>query len=118
MEERLCRGANFILYSHHERRKLERDMGLPDTRKAKIEAILDSARQTGLEVTPTKKRSPTWVGQHPPKDATSLCRLFMQDSSSPDGVGAVIYRYLSATPHGALHGLPRSTRAVAGMPAG
>jgi hypothetical protein len=117
LEERLARGANFILNSHRERQKLEAEIGHPDSRAPKIQAILDTAEQTGLGVTPAKKKSPRWV-RHYPKDNTSLCRLFMQDSSSPDTLGAVIYRYLSATPHGTLHGLLRSTREVPGMPAG
>lgn len=118
LEERLCRGANFHLYSHREHKKLEVEMGASDTRTAKINEILDTARHTGLGVTQSKKASPPWV-RHPPKDATSLCRAFMQDSSDPSStMGAVIYRYLSATPHGTLHGLLRSGRQVPGMPAG
>ena len=118
LEERLSRGANFTLHSHYERRKLEQEMGIAETRTPKIDAILDTARQTGLGVTPSKKGSPLSVG-HRPKDLTSLCRLFLQDASDPDSnVGAVIYRYLSATPHGTLHGLLRSAQPVAGTPAG
>jgi hypothetical protein len=118
LEERLCRGANFYLHSHRERKKLEQELGAPDTRTVKIDDILDTARRTGLGVTPSQKKSPPWV-RRPPKDATSLCRLFMQDSSDPNStMGAVIYRYLSATPHGTLHGLLRSGRPVPNMPPG
>lgn len=116
--ERLCRGGNFILYSHYERRKLEREMGTTETRGRKIDAIFATADQAHLRMTPSKKGSPRWLGSGW-KDTTSLCRLLWQDPSDPDStVGAVIYRYLSATPHGTLHGILRSARPVEGLPGG
>lgn len=117
LEERLCRGANFTLNSYYEQRKLEREAGLADTRTDKIREILDTADRTGLGITKSKQGSPRWAGHHPPKDATSLCRLFMQDSD-PEALGAVMYRYLSATPHGSLHGLLKRSHQVPGMPVG
>ncbi len=118
LDERLCRGGNFILHSHYERRKLEREMGAAETRTPKIDAILDTARQAGLSVIASRKGSPAWLGGGL-KDATSLCRLFMQDQEDPNStIGAVIYRALSATPHGTLHGLLRNAQPVEGAPSG
>ena len=115
LEERLCRGGNLILNSHYERRKLEREMGVAETRTPKIKAILATP---GLQVIPPKKGSPAWLGSGW-KDATTLCRLLWQDPSDPTStVGAVIYRYLSATPHGTLHGILRNPQIVEGFPAG
>jgi hypothetical protein len=118
LEERLCRGGNFILYSHYERRKLEREIGIPETRTAKIDDILTTAAQVGLRVTPAKKGSPRWLGSGW-KDTTSLCRMLWQDPANPAStVGAVIYRLLSATPHGTMHGILRNARPVEGLPPG
>lgn len=118
LDERLCRGANFILGSYYQQRKLEDEAGLADSRTPKIKEILDTAAQTGLGVTKSKQGSPRWVGHHPPRDATSLCRLAMQDSSGPETYGGVMYRYLSATPHGSLHGLLKASHHIPGMPVG
>lgn len=116
LEERLCRGGNFILYSHYERRKLEREIGIPETRAAKIDEIIATAGQAGLRVTSTKKGSPRWLGSGW-KDSTSLCRQLWQDPADPAStVGAVIYRLLSATPHGTMHGILRNARPVEGLP--
>jgi hypothetical protein len=118
IEERLCRGGNFILNSHYERRSLENEIGVAETRTPKIRAILDTADQTGLRVTHSKKSSRRWLGSGW-KDATSLCRQLWQDPSDlASTVGAVIYRYLSATPHGTLHGILRNAQPVEGFPAG
>ncbi len=118
VEERLCRGANFILYSHYERRKLEREVGIPETRTPKIDAIFATAHKAALPVTPSRKGSPRWLGSGW-KDSTSLCRLILQDPSDPEStVGAVIYRYLTATPHGTMHGILRNARPVEGLPSG
>ncbi|MCA1695484.1 MAG: hypothetical protein LC749_12550 [Actinobacteria bacterium] len=115
LEERLCRGGNFILYSHYERRKLEREMGVAETRTPKIDAILSTP---GLRVLSSRKRSPAWLGSGW-KDTTSLCRNLWQDPTEPEStVGAVIYRALSATPHGTLHGILRNPRRIENLPAG
>lgn len=118
LDQRVCRGANFILNSHYEQRKLEKEAGLPDSRTRRIQEILDTADQTGLGVTKSQKGNARWVGQHHPKDATSLCRLFMEDPAGAESLGGVMYRYLSATPHGSLHGLLKRSHRVEGMPAG
>lgn len=118
LPERLCRGWNFLLYGHHERKKLEQELGGPDTRTAKIRVIIETAKQLGLPLAASKKGSPRWL-KGGLRDATSLCRELLCDDMDQDStLGSVMYRYLTATSHGAMHGLLKKTSFVEGMPAG
>lgn len=116
LEDRLCRGANATLNSFYERAKLDREMGVAETRAPKIKAIFDTAQQTGLPVTPSRKKSPRWLGDGWP-DTTTLCRQFMEDSDQRS-VGGVLYRYLCAMTHGTLDGLLRNVQPIEGLPPG
>ena len=115
IEERLCRGWNFLLYSDYERRALEQEMRIADSRTPRIKQVLNSAGAAGLPVGPSKKGSPKWLGSGW-QNATGICRLMLADGSRQpqDELGAVLYRLLSATPHGASHGILRNMQVVAG----